>query len=92
MTRLPIFLIILSVLLALVVAGGSRVVRSRRVDVLLVVSMALASVCVAVGGLFVVGDSPERSSAGAVLFAGGAVSLSVCSAALALWVRSDGKA
>ena len=88
MTRLSI----LSVLMALLVAGGVWVVRSRRVGVLLGASIALALACVAVGGLFIVHHSPECLLPGGVLAAGGVVALSVCTVALALWVRLGGKA
>jgi hypothetical protein len=60
--------------------------------VLPVASTVLAVSCVAVGGRFILHHSPECLSPGGVLAAGGVVALSVCTAALALWVRLGGKA
>jgi hypothetical protein len=87
-TGFSIFLLTLS---ALLVAGGVWAVRSRRVDVLLGASTVLATSCVAVGGLFIIHHSPECLVPGGVLAAGGVVALSMCTVALALWVRPDGK-
>jgi hypothetical protein len=81
----------LLVFLALV-AGCAWVVRSRRVGVLLVASIVLALACMVEGALFIASHSPECLLPGGVLVAGGAVALSGCTVALALWVDRGGKA
>jgi hypothetical protein len=60
--------------------------------VLLGASTVLAASCVAVGGRFILHHSPECLLPGGVLAAGGVVALSVCTVALALWVRPGGNA
>ena len=60
--------------------------------VLLGASTLLAASCVVVGGRFILHHSPECLLPGGVLAAGGVVALSVCTVALALWVRLGGKA
>ena len=59
---------------------------------LLSASTVLAASCVVVGGRFILHHSPECLLPGGVLAAGGVVALSVCTVALALWVRLGGKA
>jgi hypothetical protein len=91
LTRLPIFLLILAVLMVLLVAGAVWVVRSRSIGVAFGASIALALACVVVGGLFILRHSPECLLPGAVVAAGGVVALSMCTVALAIWVRPGGK-
>ena len=55
-------------------------------------SIILAASCVALGGRFILHHTPECLLPGGVLAAGGVVALSVCTVALALWVRLGGKA
>jgi hypothetical protein len=59
---------------------------------LLSASTVLAASCVVVGGRFILHHSPECLLPGGVLAAGGVVALSVCTVALAIWVRLGGKA
>jgi hypothetical protein len=81
----------LIIFLALVV-GCVWVVRSRKVGVLLSISMLMASACLVAGGLFVESHSPECLLPGGVLAAGGVVALSVCTVALVLWAKPGGEA